>query len=158
MCFFSSKPLKSHHRFCSKSFSGYFFFLTGCVLVKEHMLLRQSCAPSNQTFCVKISQFEMSFPKGSSYLPHVPFKYTVYYDKMRIPRGLSGKESTYRCRRQGFDPWVGKIPWRRKWQPTPYSCPGNCMDRGAWGAIVYGVEKSQTQLSPHTHTHTHTHE
>ena len=18
-----------------------------------------------------------------------------------------------------FDPWVGKIPWRRKWQPTP---------------------------------------
>ena len=22
-------------------------------------------------------------------------------------------------RRCGFDPWVGKIPWRRKWQPTP---------------------------------------
>ena len=21
------------------------------------------------------------------------------------------------CRRPGFDPWVGKIPWRRKWQP-----------------------------------------
>ena len=24
----------------------------------------------------------------------------------------------------GFDPWVGKIPWRRKWQPTPVSLPG----------------------------------
>ena len=23
------------------------------------------------------------------------------------------------CRRPGFDPWVGKIPWRRDWQPTP---------------------------------------
>ena len=24
----------------------------------------------------------------------------------------------------GFDPWVGKIPWRRKWQPTPVLLPG----------------------------------
>ena len=23
------------------------------------------------------------------------------------------------CERPGFDPWLGKIPWRRKWQPTP---------------------------------------
>ena len=23
-----------------------------------------------------------------------------------------------------FDPWVGKIPWRRAWQPTPVSLPG----------------------------------
>ena len=29
------------------------------------------------------------------------------------PRWLSGKESTYQCRICGFDPWVGKIPWRR---------------------------------------------
>ena len=32
---------------------------------------------------------------------------------------LSGKESAWLCRRRGYDPWVGKIPWRRKWQPTP---------------------------------------
>ena len=32
---------------------------------------------------------------------------------------LSGKESACQCRRHGFDPWVRKIPWRRKWQPTP---------------------------------------
>jgi len=39
-----------------------------------------------------------------------------------LPRGHSGKESTYqceRCRRCRFDPWVGKILWSRKWQPTP---------------------------------------
>ena len=28
------------------------------------------------------------------------------------------------CRRPGFDPWVRKIPWRRKWQPTPVILPG----------------------------------
>ena len=28
------------------------------------------------------------------------------------------------CRRPGFDPWVGKIPWRREWQPTPVFLPG----------------------------------
>ena len=27
-------------------------------------------------------------------------------------------------RRPRFDPWVGKIPWRRKWQPTPVFLPG----------------------------------
>ena len=31
----------------------------------------------------------------------------------------SGKESVCPCKKFGFDPWVGKIPWRRKWQPTP---------------------------------------
>ena len=37
---------------------------------------------------------------------------------------LSGKESACQCRRHRFDPWVGKIPWRRKWQPTPAFLPG----------------------------------
>ena len=44
-----------------------------------------------------------------------------------LPRWLSGKESTYRCgrlRRHVFDPWVGKIPWSRKQQPTPVFLPG----------------------------------
>ena len=47
----------------------------------------------------------------------------------------------------GFDSWVGKIPWRRKWQPTPVFLPGNTMDRGAWWATVHGITKSQTWLS-----------
>ena len=29
-----------------------------------------------------------------------------------------------RHRRCGFDPWVGRVPWRRKWQPTPVFLPG----------------------------------
>ena len=39
-----------------------------------------------------------------------------------FPGGASGKKPTCqcrRCKRRGFDPWVGKIPWRRAWQSTP---------------------------------------
>ena len=44
-----------------------------------------------------------------------------------LPRWLSGKESACqcrRCKRCRFNPWVGKIPWRKKWHPTPVFLPG----------------------------------
>ena len=41
-----------------------------------------------------------------------------------LPRWYSGEESTCQRRRCWFDPWVRKIPWRRKWQPTPVFLPG----------------------------------
>ena len=46
-----------------------------------------------------------------------------------FPGGIIGKESICQCRRRKrcrFNPWVGKIPWRRKWQPTPVFLPGKC--------------------------------
>ena len=44
-----------------------------------------------------------------------------------LPGGASGKEPAFqcrRCKRCQFDPWVRKIPWRRKWHPTPLFLPG----------------------------------
>ena len=44
------------------------------------------------------------------------------------------KEPTCQCRRRrrhGFDPWVGKTPWRRAWQPTPVFLPGESQGRGS---------------------------
>jgi len=41
-----------------------------------------------------------------------------------LPWWLGGKESACQCRRHRLDPWVGKIPCRRKWQPTPVFLPG----------------------------------
>ena len=41
--------------------------------------------------------------------------------------GARGKEPVCQCRRHKrcrFDPWVGKIPWRRKWLPTVVFLPG----------------------------------
>ena len=45
----------------------------------------------------------------------------------------------------GFNPWVGKIPWRRAC-PLQYYCLKNPMDRVAWQATVYRGAKSWTQL------------
>ena len=48
--------------------------------------------------------------------------------------GGGGKESACQYRRhkrRGFDPWVGKIPWRRAWQPTPVFLPGESHGQGS---------------------------
>ena len=49
--------------------------------------------------------------------------YTTMY-KTGLPRWCSNKESICQCRKCGFDPWVQKIPWRRKWQPALVFLPG----------------------------------
>ena len=41
-----------------------------------------------------------------------------------LPWWLRSEESTCQYRRRRFNPWVGKIPWRREWQPTPVFLPG----------------------------------
>ena len=69
-----------------------------------------------------------------------------------FPGGASDKEPTGQCRRHmryKFNPWVGKSPGRRTWQPTPEFLPGNPMDRGAWWATIHRDAKSRTRLSTH---------
>ena len=66
-----------------------------------------------------------------------------------FPGGASGKESTCQCRRHsrcGFDHWVGKSPWRRKWQPTPEFLPGESHE-----------QKNLAGYPPWLSTHTYTH-
>ena len=69
-----------------------------------------------------------------------------------FPGGASGKGSTNEgdTKRWGFDPWVRKIPWRRKWHPLQYSRLENPTDRGAWWAVTHGVTKSDTSECTHT--------
>ena len=50
-------------------------------------------------------------------------------------------------RRSGFDPWVGKIPWRRAWQPTPVFLPRECHGRRSLAGYSPWVTKSRTWLS-----------
>ena len=70
-----------------------------------------------------------------------------------LPRGLSALEATCQCRRHGLDPWVGKIPWRRKWQPTSVFLPGKAHgQRRLVGCSLWGhKELDRTEeLSMHT--------
>ena len=72
------------------------------------------------------------------------------------PQMASGKESACqgrRCKRLRFSPWVGKIPWRRKWQPTPIFLPGEShgqrrlADYSPWG-------HKESDTAKHTQTST----
>ena len=49
--------------------------------------------------------------------------------------------------RSRLDPWVRKIPWRRKWQPTPLFLPGEFHGERSLVATVHGVTNSWTPLS-----------
>ena len=54
--------------------------------------------------------------------------------------------------RPGFNPWVGKIPWRRKWQPTPILLPGKSHGwRSLAGYSLWGSQKSDTTKQLHFH-------
>ena len=63
-----------------------------------------------------------------------------------FPRGTSGKESAYQCRRLkrcGFYPWVRKIPWRKTWQSTPVFLTGDTNgQRGLVGYSLGGLKES----------------
>ena len=95
---------------------------------------------------------------------------------MVFPWWLSGKESACNCRRPRFDPWVRKILWRRKWQPTPGFFPGKTHgQRSLVGCSLSSVQFSHSvcptlcdpmnrstpglpihhQLPEFTHTHVH---
>ena len=62
-----------------------------------------------------------------------------------------GPPAIRRHRKHRFDPWVGKIPWRRKWQPTPVFLPGESHGQGklvgysSWGS-------KELDMTEHTHT------
>ena len=70
--------------------------------------------------------FSLTFPTWNS---TVLMPYSKIY--MGLPWQLSGKESACQCRRLGFDLWVRKIPWTKKWQPTPVFLSGKSHSQGS---------------------------
>ena len=68
-----------------------------------------------------------------------------------LPMWLSGKESACQCKRlmrQGFDLWVGKVPWRKKWQPTPVFLPGKF--HGHRSLTGYSPRVAESDMMKHT--------
>ena len=95
--------------------------------------------------------FYHNFLKRCSYIPayleQFPFLCLAWHTQW-----LGGKESTCQCRRlkrHGFDPWVRKIPWSRKWQPTSAFLPGKLHGlRSLVGYIPWGHKESD--MTKHT--------
>ena len=88
---------------------------------------------------------------SSSQLVNVTF--LIFTFECHFPGGTSGKESTCQCRRYRFHPWVGKIPWRRKWQPTPVFLLGKShRQRSLVGYSPWG--RKELDMTEHTQTHT----
>ena len=75
---------------------------------------------------------------------------SMYYRK-GLPRWHSGKESTCQCRRCGFNPWLRKILWSRKWQPTPVFLPTKFHGQMILAGYSPQGAQSRTQLSTDAH-------
>ena len=62
---------------------------------------------------------------------------------MGFPGGSEVKASAWNAGDPGFNPWVGKIPWRRKWQPTPIFLPG---ESHGWRSLVGYSSRGHKEL------------
>ena len=99
--------------------------------------------PSLETKLLNVKQSKMLF--------------TILHEMMELPRWHTGKESARQCwdrKRCRFDPWVGKIPWRRKYQlaqiffPEKFQGQSNLVGYSWWGRKELDPTE---QLSTHTH-------
>ena len=73
-----------------------------------------------------------------------------------FPGGSDGKSVCLQCRRMGFDPWSGKIPWRRKRQPIPVFLSGKSHgQRSLVGYSPWGRKESNTTERLHFLFHTY---
>ena len=88
--------------------------------------------------------------------------YTKFSTYAGLLEWLSSKESSCSAgdagdTRRGFNPWVGKIPQRRAWQPTPVFLPGE--SHGQRSLVGYspqgGKESDMTEVTGREHEHTY---
>ena len=71
----------------------------------------------------------------------------IYMYSQWASRCHRGKESACQHRRHkrlGFNPWIRKISWSRKWKPTPVFSPGKFHGQRSLADIFHGVAESQT--------------
>ena len=99
-------------------------------------------------------RMECSSPVNLRDSPHsnlhsFPMAAVTNYCKLSGLKGFcddsDGKECTCQCVRLRFDPWLGKIPCRRDWQPTPAFLPGKSHgQRSLAGYSLWGLKESET--------------
>ena len=77
---------------------------------------------------------------------------SLHLQYLRLPWWLRQQSICLQCGRPGFNPWVGKIPWRRKWQSTPVFLPEKSHGRRSLvGYSPWGHKESDTTERLHFH-------
>ena len=87
-------------------------------LLKHHFLTKAILNHLNLKFQLLPPALPIFFHSFILYSTSLSDIFHVYMYIRGFPRWHSGKESACQCWRCGFDSWVGKIPWSRKWQST----------------------------------------
>ena len=133
---------------CSTSIYGLFAIINNNMInILQHVPVNTclNSVPRGKRF-VHFKELEIILKIGSGERSYQPLLLSA-----RLSWWRSGKESTCQYRRLGFNPWVGRVPWKRKWQPTPAFLPGNSHgQRSLVGLQPMGSQESQTQLSDWT--------
>ena len=91
------------------------FLKVGQHVINNYSFLRPTCEVflEDVEYAKTLSEWWFLIPKKQSeYLAHSMLSLWLLW-------WLSGKKSTWQCRRWGFNPWIGNMPCRRKWQPAP---------------------------------------
>ena len=78
------------------------------------------------------------------------------YTFIGFPCGTNGKEPTCQCKRPKkcrFNPWIGKIHWKRAWQSIPVFLPGESHgQRSVVGYSPWGRKESDNDCATNTFT------
>ena len=91
----------------------------------------------------------MRLPRGST------ARIENQVDLISEPPGGSDGKVCLQCRRPKFNPWVGKIPWRRKWQPTPVFLPGKSHGQRSLEGGYSSLSHKQSDMTEQLHFHFH---
>ena len=98
-------------------------FIILTVVIVSKALLKRDTLNTLSLFAYQLCFIKVVFQNLMFLLISVRLGYT----HPGFSSGAGGKEPACQCKRRkrpGFNPWVGKIRWRRKWQPTPVYLPG----------------------------------
>ena len=99
-------------------------------------------------FCIRALYSSSYFPKNTRPAHNLG---SVQFNSV-FPGGSDGRASCLQCGRPRFDPWVGKISWRRKRQPTPVLLPGKFHGlRSLVGYSPWGPKESDRTQRLHFH-------
>ena len=119
------------------------FLYHGQLVYKVRVVVSNDCALCRGQKFLDLEVEAMRYETWETHRGSFCNRHTQY----RASLVAGNKVSACQCRRHSFHPWVGKIPWRRKWQPNPVTLPGKSHGQRTWWATVHGVARVEHDLA-----------